>query len=35
MITTVSAYLDDVDPYCPDRELILNLYEEADRFMHR
>jgi len=26
---------DDVDRYCPDRELILKLYEEADRLMHR
>ena len=26
---------DDVDRYCPDRELILRLYEEADRLMHR
>jgi hypothetical protein len=25
----------DVDRYCPDRELILKLYEEADRLMHR
>ena len=25
---------DDVDRYCPDRELILKLYEEADRLMH-
>jgi hypothetical protein len=24
---------DDVDRYCPDRELILKLYEEADRLM--
>jgi hypothetical protein len=24
-----------VDRYCPDRELILKLYEEADRLMHR
>jgi hypothetical protein len=24
---------DDVDRYCPDRDLILKLYEEADRFM--
>ena len=26
---------DDVDRYCPDRDLILKLYEEADRLMHR
>ena len=26
---------DDVDRYCPDRELILKLYEEADRLMHQ
>jgi hypothetical protein len=26
---------DDVDRYCPDRGLILKLYEEADRLMHR
>ncbi|HSX78274.1 MAG TPA: Rieske 2Fe-2S domain-containing protein, partial [Candidatus Saccharimonadia bacterium] len=26
---------DDVDRYCTDRELILKLYEEADRLMHR
>jgi hypothetical protein len=26
---------DDVDRYYPDRELILKLYEEADRLMHR
>jgi hypothetical protein len=26
---------DDVDRYCPDRELILKLYEEADRLLHR
>jgi hypothetical protein len=25
---------DDVDRYCPDRELILKLYEEVDRLMH-
>jgi hypothetical protein len=24
---------DDVDRYCPDREIILKLYEEADRLM--
>ena len=26
---------DDVDRYCPDRELILKLYEEAERLMQR
>ena len=26
---------DDVDRYCPDRERILKLYEEADRLIHR
>ncbi len=26
---------DDVDRYCPDRELILKLYEEADRVMQQ
>jgi hypothetical protein len=26
---------DDVDRYCPNRELILKLYEEADSLMHR
>ena len=26
---------DDVDRYCPDRELILKLYEEADRLMQQ
>jgi hypothetical protein len=26
---------DDVDRYCPDRELILKLYEEANKLMHR
>lgn len=26
---------DDVDRYCPDRDLILALYEEADRVMQQ
>jgi hypothetical protein len=26
---------DDVDRYCPDRELILALYEEADRLLQQ
>ena len=26
---------DDVDRYCPDRELILKLYEEADRLVQQ